>query len=546
MTNPNPGTIKAILRTILSSICLFLAVGAHAQLITVNNVTLSPAGPYCEGSQVTVSYSVSGVALLSSEFRFDILNNGGVVVQSDILTPHPSNTGSGNFSSTITFPSGSTGGNRKLRVTREGVLGDVSGLSATFNIVTSSIGGTVASSQSICSGASPANLSLGGQTGSVIKWQRSASATFTSGVTDIVNTSTTLTGSAIGALTATTYFRAVVQNGNCAAVNSGAATITVNTLNFPQPAVTNISCNNASDGKIVASATGVGTISYSISPSGGSQSPAGTFNNLQPNTYTITANDGTTGCTSQKTVTVTQPAQLTFSFTKADLTSCVTANGSITVTGSGGTTPYQYSKDNGVTFQPANVLGSLPAGNYAVKIKDANNCTSQTVNININSQGNLPSVNGATLTNATCSGGNNGSITFGGNGGLAPYMYSIDNGSTYVAGSNPKTFTGVGPGNYPVKVKDANGCESSANNVNVSSTFSMANGTLSGGAICEGQTGKLTFTASSGSSPFTLMINGNTYTNITSGTPFNVLTNPVTNTNYTLTQITDAHGCTNP
>src|SRR5206468_13067327 len=39
---------------------------------------------------------------------------------------------------------------------------------------------------------------------------------------------TTLFRSTIGALTTTTYFRAVVQNGVCTAANSSAATITVN------------------------------------------------------------------------------------------------------------------------------------------------------------------------------------------------------------------------------------------------------------------------------------------------------------------------------
>jgi hypothetical protein len=99
-----------------------------------------------------------------------------------------------------------------------------------------SVGGTVAAAQSICSGTQPANLSLSGNTGTVVRWEKSADAAFTSPIS-IANTTTTLTGAAIGNLSADTWFRAVVQSGVCAAANSGAVKITVNSLPLP-PSVT--------------------------------------------------------------------------------------------------------------------------------------------------------------------------------------------------------------------------------------------------------------------------------------------------------------------
>jgi hypothetical protein len=66
-------------------------------------------------------------------------------------------------------------------------------------------------------------------TGNVIKWQSSLNAAFTS-PTDIVNTTTTLTSASTGALTAITYFRAVVQSGVCNPANSSVVTVTVNPL----------------------------------------------------------------------------------------------------------------------------------------------------------------------------------------------------------------------------------------------------------------------------------------------------------------------------
>ncbi|MBE0637000.1 MAG: T9SS type A sorting domain-containing protein [Bacteroidales bacterium] len=66
-------------------------------------------------------------------------------------------------------------------------------------------------------------------------------------------------------------------------------------------------------------------------------------------------------------------------------------------------------------------------------------------------------------------------------------------------------------------------------------------GSLQGNSICEGETGQLTFTATEGSNPFTLIINGVTYTDIQSGIAFNAVPNPTVTTNYTLTSITDGN-----
>lgn len=69
-------------------------------------------------------------------------------------------------------------------------------------------------------------------------------------------------------------------------------------------------------------------------------------------------------------------------------------------------------------------------------------------------------------------------------------------------------------------------------------------GSLEGNSICDGETGQLTFTATEGSDPFTLIINDVTYTDILNGVPFNAEPNPTITTNYTLTSITDGNNLT--
>ena len=88
------------------------------------------------------------------------------------------------------------------------------------------VAGTITADQNICKDSNPNDLLLTGNTGSVIKWQKSADFAFTTPI-DIPSTSTTLSGSLIGSLATTTYFRAVVQNGTSTIEYSNVVTITV-------------------------------------------------------------------------------------------------------------------------------------------------------------------------------------------------------------------------------------------------------------------------------------------------------------------------------
>jgi hypothetical protein len=64
-------------------------------------------------------------------------------------------------------------------------------------------------------------------------------------------------------------------------------------------------------------------------------------------------------------------------------------------------------------------------------------------------------------TNITCYGGSNGSVEITASEGAAPYQYSVNNGETYTAGSNPYTYTGLSADvPYKIRVKDANNCTS--------------------------------------------------------------------------------------
>ncbi|MBI4931790.1 MAG: SBBP repeat-containing protein [Bacteroidetes bacterium] len=175
---------------------------------------------------------------------------------------------------------------------------------------------------------------------------------------------------------------------------------------------TNLTCNGSGNGSISITASG-GPLPYLYSDNGGSSYQApNTFSNLSASTYTVVVKDNW-GCkTSSYSVSITQPAVLSYSVSSSNVTSCMSGyNGSITVNASGGTTPYRYSDNGASTFQSSNIFSNLAPGTYSVTVKDTNNCTSPTTTVTITRPvaaiafsanpitGNIPLV--VTFTNST-------------------------------------------------------------------------------------------------------------------------------------------------
>ena len=79
------------------------------------------------------------------------------------------------------------------------------------------VGGTVADASAVCSGTNTSNLSLSGHSGNIVRWESAPVADFSSGVSSIPNTTTTLNQTN---LNSTSFYRAVLANGTCPNTNS--------------------------------------------------------------------------------------------------------------------------------------------------------------------------------------------------------------------------------------------------------------------------------------------------------------------------------------
>jgi hypothetical protein len=144
----------------------------------------------------------------------------------------------------------------------------------------------------------------------------------------------------------------------------------------------NVSCKGGNDGSITINALG-GEASFFYSIDNGltyTRSPV--FTNLTPKTYYLTVKD-TNNCTYTTIASINEPA-ISLSMTSV-LTKPIDrfSNAIITLTTTGGTSPYTYSID-GIHFVQSNIFENLIAGTYFSYTKDANGCISNSNAITIN------------------------------------------------------------------------------------------------------------------------------------------------------------------
>lgn len=138
--------------------------------------------------------------------------------------------------------------------------------------------------------------------------------------------------------------------------------------------------------------------------------------------------------------------------TVTDASSCTASDGQVTVSATGGVSPYQYAFNNGV-FQDNPTFTGLSAGQYPVAVKDSRGCTTQ-AQVTVNSAGSTLSATSSTTPNTQCFPPENGTLQVTPSGGTPPYEVKFGGGPFGSATS----FTGLDAGNYTIVVRDADNC----------------------------------------------------------------------------------------
>lgn len=177
------------------------------------------------------------------------------------------------------------------------------------------------------------------------------------------------TGPIATGLSAGTYSVLVTDATGCSSTHTVAITEPT-ALTVTSTPVSNPSCFGSTDGSITSSASGGnGTYTYAWTPSGQNTQTA---SNLGEGTYSVLITDNK-GCTAGSSSTISQPTDVVFTHTVNDVT-CGGANGSATVTSSGGTGPYTYLWLISPVQTTASI-SNLSAGTYNVLVTDVNGCS---------------------------------------------------------------------------------------------------------------------------------------------------------------------------
>ncbi|MCX2478738.1 PKD domain-containing protein [Pedobacter sp. MC2016-15] len=302
----------------------------------------------------------------------------------------------------------------------------------------------------VCEGTNSGTITLSGNNGTVLSWESSIN----NGASwqPIANTTSTLNYTNI---VATTQYRAVVQNGQCAAANSTITTITVT----PATTIANAGadqtlCNETTVQLNAISAlksgeTGLWTVSPNlpntviVNPT----NPSTQVNNLAPGTtYTFTWTiTGPSPCgPTNDAVTITDLLPLTNSISSTSTEVCY--NQVITITGSSptggnGTYAYQWeASSDGTNWGPINgqtgkdLSFQLQSTQSFRRVVSSSSCTAISNVIRVIAQ--PPIANNTIAANQTiCTGiipaGLTGSIPTGSDGNFNYQWQSSTNGSTW-------------------------------------------------------------------------------------------------------------------
>lgn len=303
------------------------------------------------------------------------------------------------------------------------------------------------------------------------------------------NSQTTAT---INSLTASTYTVTVTDNKLCTITASYTLTEPASGISFGNPQITDASCFGSSDGSATVNpGGGIAPYTYLWTPT---SQTSQTATGLSAQIYTVLVTDDSL-CTASTAVTVSQPLQILISGNVTDVNCFGVSDGAVdvTITNGTGALSYLWSPGNAATED----LLNIPAGVYSITVTDNSNCTAS-ASFNVTEPAQLV-LNQPSISDVSCFGGNDGSITANPAGGTTPYNYTWNPTAT-----NTASLNSLISGTYNLTVGDANNCSVLAvYTVNQpAAALTIANAVVTD-VLCNGAaTGSVDITLTGGTTPY--------------------------------------------
>ena len=455
-----------------------------------NGCTVDTTINLIEPSAITATTSSNNATCGNSDGSASISPSGGLGGYTYFWSPAP---GGGQGTQTAT---GLSAGIYTVTVT------DIGGCAQDFIINVSDIGAetvTTSSTPASCfdgtDGTATANFVCADPTCNV-EWFDAGT-----GLT-IGQTTTTATGLSPG-----NYLVEVTNNSGCVTIEP----VTVGSPSeiLANETITNVSCVGNTDGQIVVAPSGGSGAGYTFlwAPAPGGGQGTNTATGLTDGIWTVLITDGS-GCDSLFTFTVNAPNGLTTTIASTNVSCNGQANGSITVTPTGGTLPYNYQwLDNTLTpigGETNSSITGITAGDYSVTVTDNSGC-SVTVGPTTITE---PTAITSTIsgTDASCNGFCDGTATVVPSGGTGTLVVNwFESPGNTLIGQMGTTANGLCAGDYYAEITDDNGCtfttpiqtiaEPAAFTATVSGTDANCNGVCDGTAtvVVSGGVGTLTY-----------------------------------------------------
>jgi len=227
------------------------------------------------------------------------------------------------------------------------------------------------------------------------------------------------------------YSVTVTDDGGCSSSDvSGTITLVdPNPISIVSETATPLNCNGSLDGKVtVTAAGGTGAYTYTLNPGALQTNSTGNFTALDQGIYTVDVTD-VNGCPSATSnpITVTEPAAIQItSESKTDISCNGSADGTITITASGGNGPYLYALSPGSATTTDGQFTNLGAGTYSVSVTDANGCGPVVSNNMVINEPDPLVITSVNATDITCNNAGNGIVTVTSTGGSAPVTYTLN------------------------------------------------------------------------------------------------------------------------
>lgn len=250
-----------------------------------------------------------------------------------------------------------------------------------------------------------------------------------------------------------TYRITVTDANNC--VESKNIVITEpEPLRITFDTVVNPLCYGSADGSISVSVGG-GRPSYQLSWNAPPYSNVNKIVGLKAGMYTLMLKDSV-GCTLFDTLKLYNKDSLVITGTIVEPRCFGDANGKLTASVAGGTTPYKFSWAHNPGLN-SSLLNNIPSGNYYLSVTDKNACVGQAQFI-VN-QPNPLDIEKKLQKDVTCYNGADGQLSVTVSGGTVPLRVKWN---TLPASENI-ILNNLKAGNYKITLTDTNGCADSMN-----------------------------------------------------------------------------------